>query len=71
MVVENDENLKAILEVAKHDAESTIMPLTYLVGKGNKNAINAVYALSQSYSDISTKALTMLSESNLECQNLT
>ena len=69
--MKNDEILKAILEVAKYDAESTIMSLTYLVGKGNKNAINAIYALSQSYSDISTKALTMLSESNPECQKLT
>ncbi len=70
MGVENDEILKAILEVAKHDVESTIMSLTYLVGKGNKNAINAIYALSQSYSDISTKALMMLSESNPECKKM-
>ena len=70
MGIENKEVLKAMLEVAEYDIENTIMSLTYLAEKGNKNAINAIYALSHSYSEISTRSLLILSESNPECKKM-
>ena len=66
--VENHEVLNAIFEIAKNNETNIIVSLIYLVGKGNQNAIKAIYALSNSDIKVATNALGILSESNAECQ---